>query len=634
MENFKSLNEIVEFERTPLAEHDLPATPYDVFLNSAREFGDATALEFFLDAQHYEKSISFSYQELLGNITRTANMLRAHGLGRTDIVAFVLPNLPESHYIIWGGETAGIVLSLNSLLEQEQLAILMQSAKVKYVVTLGPCAGSDIWEKVVQSCQGNPHLQGVFQVDMAAYLAGKPVLDDTEKDSHIPCDELPIPVYDFHKELAKYAADTLTFNDSSPEDVASCFCTGGTTGLPKIAKRSHQAEVYNAWAVTKMFQQIFTEGKSIFCGLPLFHVNAQIVTGLAPWLIGAKVVLGTPQGYRAPGVVENFWKIVEHYRLCLFSGVPTLYANLVKVPIGEQDISSLEAALCGAAPMPKELFHEFERLVGAPIIEGYGLTEGVCVSSVNPAMTGNTVGSIGLRLPYQDMKVLVLDDDGHYLRDAVTDEVGSIAISGPNLFVGYMQAAHERGIWIDLDSQRWLNTGDLGRQDKDGFFWLTGRKKELIIRGGHNIDPKSLEEAMHKHPAVSLAAAVARPDSYAGELPVIYVELHDNANVDEAALMAFAQEEIFERAAWPKSITVVEKIPVTPVGKIFKPALYMREVEGVVRKVAAACQVEIQKLDVRQDEKRGVVAFLQVAGDKAALQHHLDEFTFQYELLD
>lgn len=635
MENFTSLNQVLEFERTPLAEREMPKTPYDIFQNSAQQYGDSAALEFFLDANHYQHGISVSYNELFANINRTGNMLRAKGLQRSDVVAFILPNLPETHYVIWGGEAAGVVLSLNPLLEKEQLSALMISAQVKWVVALGPMPGSDIWQKVVQACADNPHLAGVFQLNLAVYFTTQANANQPEKadeESRIPCDELSVPVYDFHKELAKYDSSALNFTAPGPEDVASCFCTGGTTGLPKIAKRSHQSEVYNAWALTQMFQSTFTEGKSIFCGLPLFHVNGQILTGLTPWLSGGKVVLGTPQGYRAPGLVQNFWKIVEHYKVCLFSGVPTLYANLVKVPVGDLDISSLESAICGAAPMPKELFSEFQQATGVSIIEGYGLTEGVCASSVNPGLGEDTVGSIGLRLPYQDMRALILDDDGNYLRDAEVNEVGCIAITGPNLFVGYMEPTHEAGIWLQRDGVRWLNTGDLGRQDEQGFFWLTGRKKELIIRGGHNIDPKSLEEAMHKHPAVSLAAAVARPDAYAGELPVIYVELNAGFEIDEQALLVFAQEEIYEKAAWPKSITIVDKIPVTPVGKIFKPALYMREVEQVVQEEAQHSATEILNLDVRQDDKRGIVAFIQLSELSEALKQRLDQYTFQYQL--
>ena len=168
------------------------------------------------------------------------------------------------------------------------------------------------------------------------------------------------------------------------------------------------------------------------------------------------------------------------------------------------------------------------------IVEGYGLTEGACVSSGNPAGAEPRIGSIGIRYPYQDMRALILDGD-KYVRDAETNEIGVIAIRGPNVFAGYLDPAHNLGIWIDRDGETWLNTGDLGRQDADGYFWLTGRKKELIIRGGHNIDPKLIEEPLHRHPAVALAAAIGRPDPHAGEAPVAYVQLKEGHSVSRAS---------------------------------------------------------------------------------------------------
>ena len=234
----------------------------------------------------------------------------------------------------------------------------------------------------------------------------------------------------------------------------------------------------------------------IFCGLPLFHVNGQLVTGLMPWTHGDHVILGTPQGYRGNGVIAGFWAMVEHFGINFFSGVPTVYSALLQQPVDGRDISSLDYALCGAAPMPVELFRDFEQRIGVRILEGY--SPKAPASSSNPPEGERRVGSIGLRLAYQDMRAVILDEAGLYQRDAGTDEVGAIAIRGPNVFAGYLDAAHDKGLWIDIDGQRWLNTGDLGRQDAEGYFWLTGRKKELIIRGGHNIDPKQIEEARRR----------------------------------------------------------------------------------------------------------------------------------------
>ena len=339
----------------------------------------------------------------------------------------------------------------------------------------------------------------------------------------------------------------------APEDLSSFFCTGGTTGTPKIAMRRHANEVANAWSVSQVLGDGMAPGKTIFCGLPLFHVNAVLVTGLLPFSRGAHVILGTPQGYRGDGVVARFWEIVEHHRISFFSGVPTLYASLLQQPLDGRDIGCLEYGLCGAAPMPLQLMRTFQEKTGLKILEGYGLTEGTCVSTVNPPRGERRLGSVGLRVPLQAMKAVVLDEAGAYLRDCAVDEVGVLVIRGPNVFAGYKVAEHNAGLWLDAgDGGPWLNTGDLGRQDADGYFYLTGRKKELIIRGGHNIDPASIEQPLHQHPAVLLAAAVGRPDAHAGEVAVAYVQLKPGADATEAELMSFARDRIGERAAVPE----------------------------------------------------------------------------------
>ena len=403
-----------------------------------------------------------------------------------------------------------------------------------------------------------------------------------------------------------------------PGDISSYFCTGGTTGLPKIAARTHFSEVFDAWSTQAFIGSAFAPGKTIFCGLPLFHVNGQLVTGLIPWSQGGHVVMGTPQGYRGEGVIPSFWEIIEHYRIVAFSGVPTVYSALLQVPVGGRDISSVGYGFCGAAPMPVELFRNFEKTTGIRILEAYGLTEGACVSSVNPPEGERRIGSIGLRLPHQKMAVVRLDDSGKFIGFAEKEEVGVLAIRGPNVFAGYINAEHNKGLWLEIDGERWLNTGDLARQDADGYFWLTGRKKELIIRGGHNIDPKLIENAVQDHPAVQLAAAVGRPDERAGELPVLYVQLKPVATASEAELLAHAVDRIPERAAHPKSVRILAALPVTPVGKIFKPALSMLEIEDVVRQEAASAGVKLESLSVVQDARLGLLARIAAEGDPHA----------------
>jgi fatty-acyl-CoA synthase len=232
------------------------------------------------------------------------------------------------------------------------------------------------------------------------------------------------------------------------------------------------------------------------------------------------------------------------------------------------------------------------------------------------------------------MKAVILDDNGSHVRDCAVDEVGAIAISGPNVFAGYRIEAQNDGVWIDRgDGRRWLNTGDLGRQDADGYFRLTGRKKELIIRAGHNIDPAQIEQPLYTHPAVQYAAAVGRPDARVGELPVAYVQLRSGANADEAQLLEFAREKITERAAHPKAVHIIEQMPMTAVGKIFKPALARRETEAALTQALQQAGIDATvHMDTDPDQPVSIVATIPAGSDRAAAERALGAFTFPYTI--
>lgn len=598
---------------------DLPSSTYEMICRGAAIDPSAPALSFFATADDYANPERWTYSELVRDITRTANMLSRLGVQRDTVVAYVLPNLPETHFVVWGGEAVGIVCAINPLLEGDAIGELLNASGASVLVTLAPYPGTDLWPKVQAVLHKVASLKHLVLINLADHAPeeqrfGARMLQRGEC-SRLHGEEgvrgavpAQISIHDFAEAIAREPGVALTApHPVNRDDVSSWFCTGGTTGLPKIAMRRHGNEVANAWSAGQFLGESVGPGKTIFCGLPLFHVNAVMVTGLLPFSRGAHVVMGTPQGYRGEGVVQRFWDIVAHYRINFFSGVPTLYGSLLDVPVGEREIGSLEYGLCGAAPMPVELLRAFQARTGIRILEGYGLTEGTCISSINPPLGERRAGSIGLRVPGQAMKAVIVDEAGRYVRDCAADEVGQLVISGPNVFIGYMRPEQNNGIWLDLaDGGRWLNTGDLGRRDADGYFWLTGRKKELIIRGGHNIDPAAIEEALHRHPAVQIAAAVGRPDVHAGELPVAYVQLKPGTSANEGEMAAFLRDEISERAAFPKGIRIVEAMPLTGVGKIFKPALKRLETVDALRSALVEAGVQGATVSIADDALRGI----------------------------
>ena len=612
MARISTLADIEAVESVPLAEQGLADNTYAAIRRTAEKYPDNPALIFFLQAKAYEKAVTFSYRDFLARLHQTANLFHELGIGPKDTVAYILPNLPQTYLTLYGGEAAGIACPINPLLEADTLADILNAAETKVLVTIGPFPKSDLWEKVASVADRVASLKTIVQVDIANYLSLPLKLLIKASRAVKKGPSVRARIIDFDSAVARQPSDRLVSGRViGPDEIASYFHTGGTTGIPKLAAHTHFNEVFDAWAAAVVAVDS-QPGDLNYLGLPLFHNYGAIAVGLGAWLSGAGVVIGTPQGFRGEGVIDNFWKIIAHYRCTMFSGVPTLYKALLNVPVGDADLSGVQLTTSGAAPLPVELAHQFTEKTGIPILEGYGLTESTSVASVNPRYGESRVGSVGLRLAYQRWATALLED-ANFVRFCGPGEVGVVLLQGPNVFVGYRDDFHNRGAFVEIDGQRWLNTGDLGRLDEDGYLWLTGRKKEIIIRGGHNIDPQMIEEPLMRHPAVALTAAVGRPDPRVGEVPVVYVELKPGAKATPEELMAFAQKEIGERAALPKEVRILDAIPLTAVGKIYKPALYHEQVEEVLREdvknVPGVISLFI-KADV--DKRLGTVAQVEV----------------------
>ncbi|SNR51164.1 acyl-CoA synthetase [Hymenobacter mucosus] len=621
MPGYRNLADILTLEQKPLSAQPVPAHTLELLERGAARNPKALALRFVFSGERPTESVDFTYVQLVQRCYQTANLLHELGVGPTDVVSYLLPNLPETHFTLWGGQAAGIVNPINPLLEPAQIADILNAAGTKVLVTLRAFPKTDIWQKAEAVAALVPTLRTIVTVDMLPYLplAQRLAVGALRLTQSRPA--LPgIQVVDFAQASRRQPTNRLVSGRRvASTDTACYFHTGGTTGTPKIAPLTHHNLTSVSFASAQLLGgEAEPERLVFFCGLPLFHVNGVVVTGSVPWLLGHTVVLGSPAGYRGPGILDNFWQLVAHYRISLFSGVPTIFSRLLDLPVASQDLSSLRYAICGAAPLPVELLRAFEQRTKLRLVEGYGFTEGSCISIVGPLAGEPMPGSIGLRVPYQEVRVVVLDEQtGQYLRDAETEESGVLVVRGSNIFGGYLQPEHNKGIWVDTgDGQGpFYNTGDLGRQDAQGGFYITGRKKELIIRGGHNIDPKLIEDALSAHPAVALAAAIGSPDAHAGELPVAYVTLVPGQQVSEAELRAFAEARIPERAAWPKQVYTAAELPLTAIGKILKPSLVKQEITRVYsRQLATVDNLTLHDLTVRDDRQRGLVAELTVAG--------------------
>lgn len=605
---------IAEYERTPIEDRLEFGHTLDLIRHGAAVDPEAPAISFIPSGDRFAEPVVFSYRRLVERVIQTANLLHDLGLGPTDVVSYLLPNLPQTHFVLWGGEAAGVVNPINPMLEPTTIAEICRAAGTKVLVTLGDLPGTDIWAKA-RAVRAE-----VDSID-TVIVVGAP---GDEADGVIGYDQV----------IDRYQGERLdSGRQIAPGDRASLFHTGGTTGTPKLAPHTHANEVANAFMTGALLD--VSPGEAMLSGLPLFHVNAATVTGSVPFSFGGQVVVLGPMGYRDPAVIQNFFKIVEHYRAVTFSAVPTVLSMLLDVPVAGVDVSSLRFAICGAAPLSVELFQRFENHTGLKLMEGYGLTEGTCVSSGNPLFGERKIGSIGLRMPYQQMKVFRPGTG----QEADPDEIGVVAIKGPNVFSGYVDPAHNKDIWL---AEGWFNTGDMGRQDADGYFWLTGRQKELIIRGGHNIDPAGIEEPLYRLDGVQVAAAVGRPDAYAGEVPVAYVQLQEGADLTAEAILDHLRKSIGERAAVPKEVIIVDAVPLTPVGKIFKPKLRWDAVRRTYQAELAALGdlAEAVRVEVVEDKLHGTLARVSIqpaAGAspdeiRARVNDLLGRFTIKYDL--
>lgn len=571
----RSLEDIRRLEAVPLSEALTVRSTYEIFRNAGAAFGDKTALTFLRTADPADEPIRWSFAELLAGIHRTANLLHRLGVGPGDAVAVLLPGCLEYHLALWGGAAAAIVQPLNPLLTDEKLVSLMTAGRAKVLIAYGSDAESGMWSKAMRLRGQVPTLTTVLRVaphDEAPGSAGA----------------LPEGVADFAALRAAEPDDRLVSGrDIAASDIAAYFHTGGTTGAPKLARHSHGAQVFTAWASVKLAGQ--GPNDVSINGYPLFHVAGVLPASLASLSAGVEVIIPTTALLRNKEVLANYWRLVEKYRPTSLSAVPTVLAALANVPLAGADISSINYCRTGAAVLAPELAARFERLFGLHVHESLGMTEMAGISTITPPGVVGPAGCVGFRLPYSQLRIVALDEQGNASeRELPPGEQGMVLFKSPNLFSGFVDPADNAKAFT---ADGWLATGDLGWIDGEGRLNLSGRSKDLIIRSGHNIDPKVIEDALGAHPAVQLCAAVGAPDAYAGELPVVFATLVPGAWATEAELLAFTAERVDEAPAKPRSVTVIESMPMTNVGKIYKPelrALAARQVAAVLVEEACA----------------------------------------------
>jgi long-chain acyl-CoA synthetase len=473
-----------------------------------------------------------TYRDLDESSARVARLLAGRGVQPGQPVAIMLPNVPEYAAVYYGVLRAGgVVVPMNPLLKAREIAYYLGDSGAPVILAWHPTAD----EVAAGAAQAGAEALMVEPAAFGDLLAGTP-----------PAREVV---------------------DRADDDTAVLLYTSGTTGRPKGAELTHGNLTRNVEVTSSDLVEIGPEDV-IFGGLPLFHSFGQTVTLNAAISVGASLSLLPRFDPR-----QALALLAEH-RATVFVGVPTMYGALLAVPDRDgYDLSALRVSISGGAAMPVEVLRQFEKAFGCTVLEGYGLSETSPVASFNHPHRERKAGSIGT--PIRGVQMRVVDDSR---AEVPPGEVGEIAIRGHNVMKGYWNKPEATAEVVSADG--WFHTGDVGRVDEDGYYYIVDRKKDLIIRGGYNVYPREIEEVLFEHPDVAEAAVIGVPHQQLGEEIAAAVALKPGATVTPDELRAYVKGQV-AAYKYPRQVWFVEALPKGPTGKILK-----REIE-VPQSVAA-----------------------------------------------
>ena len=423
-------------------------------------------------------------------------------------MAVLAPHVLSTQIALWAAGLAGRVCPINPMLRSENVIALVKASGAKVAVVLGVNNDLDIWSRLVPALRESGCLTRILDCNFDAATPGS---DGA-----------------FEVLLSKENGEALNFEREPDADrIAAYYHTGGTTGAPKLALHTHRNQAFVGRSAAALYD--LGPEDVLINGFPLFHVAGAFVYGLSVFGAGGEVLIPTRLGMRNRRFVDSIWKQVERYRASVLGGVPTFISSLVGVPV-DADISTLRVMLTGGSPLPTELADAFERHCGVPVRNILGMTECAGVVTIEPFHAPRSPGSTGIRLPFTRVSAFRPSASGVDLTSPCDKgEAGVIALRGPNVSPGYDDPQRDKGTF---EKDGWLVSGDIGHVDADGRVFVTGRAKDVIIRGAHNIDPSVIEDALLQHPDIAIAAAVGQPNSYAGELPVAYVTLRAGSQAD------------------------------------------------------------------------------------------------------
>jgi len=515
---------------------EYPLVPLqEILQKSAKEFPQKTAIVFG------EREISYAQLDLLSN--QFANSLVKLGVKKGDRAAIFLPNIPQFIVAYFGIlKVGGVVTAISPLHREREVEYQLKDSGAQSIVAL------DSLYPIIAKVKQKTQLKNIIITGVDEYCYKK-----------MPPPDVP-HTFPFQVLLKKALSSSPNVKLNPNEDLAALQYTGGTTGTAKAAMLTHSNLVSNAFAFAAWIKGTSAQ-ETFLTALPLSHIYGMSTSMTVPISLAAKMVL-MPKFEPAKAL-----EVIQKHKVTVFCGVPTMYSALLTNPeLGKYDLTSIRVCISGASALPTQIQNQFMQITGGFLAEGYGLTESSPVTHCSPldrTMRTVKVGSIGLPLPDTDARIVDLEK-GEKILDV--GETGELMVKGPQVMKGYWHKPEETAIVLHDGG---LLTGDIAHMDKDGYFYITDRKKELIKTKGYSIYPRELEDILYEHPAIKLCAVVGKPDKRSGEIPKAYVVLKEGMAASAQEIMVFVNTKI----ASYKAICEVEfrkELPLSVAGKVLK----------------------------------------------------------------
>lgn len=546
----------IEYDKKPL---------YQFLQETAERVPDKKALNFM--------GKEMTFREILTEAKKLANYLQKLGLKKGDRVASMLPNTPQAVVTYYGTLMAGgIVVQVNPLYTERELAYQMKDSGAKFIVCL------DILLPRVSKVKEETDLEHIIVTRIADYLPFPknliyPFIQKREYNIVVKVEETD-DTHVWKNVIANSPAEYQEVEIDPEEDLALLQYTGGTTGLPKGVMLTHYNLVANVQMAKAWISKAERDKEVVLGVLPFFHVYGMTTVMNLSIMYGAKMIL-LPR-FDAGQVL----KTIQKHKPTLFPGAPTIYIGLLNHPDFEKyDLSSIKACISGSASLPLEVQEQFEKRTNGKIVEGYGLTESSPVTHANPIWGRRVNGSIGIPWPDTDAKIV----KNGTLEEVPVGEIGEIAVKGPQVMKGYWNNPEATE---EVLKDGWLLTGDMGKMDEDGYFYVVDRKKEVIIAGGFNIYPREIEEVLFEHPDIVEAAVIGVPDDYRGETVKAVIVPKPGAKLDEKQLDEYCRKHL---AAFkvPRIYEFREELPKSVIGKVLKRQLVEEAIEQMKKEATS-----------------------------------------------